>query len=432
MAFHAKLSPSSAERWMNCSGSVRLIGDTPNTAGPAAWLGTAVHKVIEVMIDAHESDASRYKNWLAYVHKPGSDETQLIAPGGKIPNFKVPGDWQMFVIDDAAVYGAQVFIDEVRRVQEELFEPEIHSERFLDMTWLDSRLGGTADVTLVESWIHLFDYKNGRVVVEVRDNDQFLNYSVGLLHEHPEAEGVVIHVIQPNAVHEDGIIRTAQYTRAEINEYAKKLKKAAEATSKPNAPLRAGSWCQYCPAKINCPEFSNLAREQAAADFANEPEEPLPLPTVESEGADYLVALARKARWIPLLDAWARDVRKTIMNELQTGAIVPGWKLVRGRSNRAWNIIDGDEDAFVIELCKQAELHDTDLYTQKLKSPAQVEKLGAGPDCKKLIKEVVKKLTHKPPGRLAIAEESDERERVDPAALAAEDFAGVEEEQIDG
>src|SRR5271166_2654288 len=106
MAFHARLSPSSAERWMNCAGSVNAIGDEPNSSGPAAWLGTAVHKVIETMIVNGETDARKYLKWRVYVHKPGKEETILTADI-EIPEQVRSSEWQMHIIGDVEAAGAQ-------------------------------------------------------------------------------------------------------------------------------------------------------------------------------------------------------------------------------------------------------------------------------------------------------------------------------------
>jgi hypothetical protein len=53
-------------------------------------------------------------------------------------------------------------IDEHNRIiEDECLDPVVYTERFLNMAWLDDRLGGTADDTIVDnSWIHLLDYKN--------------------------------------------------------------------------------------------------------------------------------------------------------------------------------------------------------------------------------------------------------------------------------
>src|SRR6185312_3110335 len=218
MAKHARLSPSAAKRWMNCAGSVRKTAGMPNTAGQAAMMGTAAHKIVEHMLKAGNTDATKFHNWIVQVAQAGDDEALLFEPGDPMAMSNKPG-WFAFIADDTMVNGVQMMIDEVERVKAEMMEPILYTERYLDGKWLDDRLGGTADVTLMEAipdWIHLFDYKNGRLLVEVDDNEQMKSYAVFLLHEHPGALGVVVHLVQPNSFHEDGPVRTAMFTADEL------------------------------------------------------------------------------------------------------------------------------------------------------------------------------------------------------------------------
>lgn len=440
MATHAKLSPSAAHRWMNCPGSIRKIGDEPNSAGMPAMMGTAAHKVIEFMLQNSKTNAEELHGFMVHVEAAGTQETLIFASDDPLALSEKPG-WYAFPVNDEMVYGVQTMIDEVDRLTAEMVEPVIFTERFLDMTWLDSRLGGTADVTLIDNdplgdgWIHLLDYKNGRVIVEVVDNEQMKNYAVGLLHEHPDALGVVVHLVQPNATHEDGIIRTATYTRDELLAFEVELKKAADATSAPNAPLRAGDWCMYCPAKAECEAFDALARAEAAVDFGSEPEEFLPVPELVTEVVhdedytkpdEYRAALARKARWIPLLDQWTRDIKARIQIELVNRNPVGDWKLVRGRSNR---IYSPDEVTAQNVLNNKWGIPDDYLFeAPKMKSPARLEKANIPGKDKKLLKTIVASLVTKPPGKLSIAPGTDARDAVDPVSIAASDFGGDEEE----
>ncbi len=441
MAQHAKLSPSAAHRWMNCPGSVALIGDESSVAGPAAMLGTAAHRVIEVMGENKETDASKYLGFTAFVHIAGQQETRL----AKIKKPQPMDGWWTCTVDQKMVDGVQMFIDEVERLKGEMYAPEEINERFLDMTWLDDRLGGTADKTLVEpfGWAHLLDYKNGYGVVEVTDNDQFKNYAVGILHEHPDAEGVRCSVVQPNAPHAEGAIRTEEYTRDELKLYEIQLKEAADATSKPNAKRRAGDWCMFCPAKLRCPEFENRMYEEAGADFRDEPptrtefldrgngdvgeqEVPVELEVPKENDGNteaYLADLGRKAKWIPLVDKWAREIEGAIQIELMNGRAVPGQKLVQGRSNRKWL----PEASGALEQRVNKEIPGfplVNLWTEpELKSPAQVEKLG-DKETKKALKAIVAELAAAPPGKLTVADEHDPRPAVSPEDMALADFAG--------
>jgi hypothetical protein len=47
---HAILSPSGAERWLNCTPSVRLEQQFPDNAGVAAAEGTLAHSLGELLL----------------------------------------------------------------------------------------------------------------------------------------------------------------------------------------------------------------------------------------------------------------------------------------------------------------------------------------------------------------------------------------------
>ena len=416
---------------MNCPGSVALIGDESSVGGMPAMMGTAAHKVIETMILKGQHEASEYSGYWVHVKVKGDEPSELYAADDPHALADRP-EWVAFLVNEDMVNGVQVTIDETDRIIESMFKPEVFAERFLDMSWLDPRCGGTADITLVEpfGWAHLVDHKNGRIVVEAMDNDQLKQYAGGVAHEHPDAEGVRVTISQPNAPHAEGVIRTVEFTRDELAIYEIQMKKAADATSLPNAPLRVGDWCQWCPAKTRCDAFDAAMAAEAAEDFGfSRDDGPLPdkMTTLDTSSTTVNVSssdineLARKAKWIPLFDQWAREIDRAIQAHLLSGTPVGDLKLVRGKTNRKF------ADTTEVEKRVNAELPGfplRDLWDEpKFKTPAKVEKLGQSKDERKLMKSLVAELSAKPPGKLVVAEANDPRPAVDVAAEAVNEFA---------
>lgn len=439
---HAKLSPSGAHRWMNCPGSIALIGDESSSSNDAARKGTAAHKVIEMVIQriiaGEDAEARDYLGYtiLVYGGEESVDEQcEVYEPDVPALDPKKPRPgWFLYSVDDSIVDSAQTTIDEVLRLRDEMYHPEIFAERYLDMSWLDPRFGGTADVTLVEPFgrAHLVDHKNGFILVEAKDNEQLKNYAVGVMHEHPDCEEVWVTISQPNAPHVEGPIRTDKFSRAELVEFSKEMKEAAEATTRPNAPRRAGDWCTFCPAKTRCQEHEDMIREEAISEFddeltlSDEPPKNATLPVSYSDNE----ALARKGRWVALIRGYCNAVMSQIQSELEAGNKVPGWKLKRGKSNRAWPgnyTAKGVAQQFIDLGVPEDQLW----TTPELKSPAQIEKLGTGRATRKLVKAQVAKLAFKPEGKITIAEDHEPGEEVSAFDEARNDFADDNEEDFD-
>jgi hypothetical protein len=205
------------------------------------------------------------------------------------------------------------------------------------------------------------------------------------------------------------------------------MKEAAEATSKPNAPLRAGDWCLWCPAKTRCKAYDQMLLDEANVDFAeDEPPAMLPTPVSATE-------LAHKAKWLPVIEAFCNNIKADIQRELENGNVVgefgePEWKLVRGRANR--RLINADETVRV--MTEEVGLDEAELYVApKLKTPAQLEKLGVGKVQRKLVKQKVGELAFMPTGQLTIAPMYDPREAASPLDEAENEFATVEDDEGD-
>jgi hypothetical protein len=392
---HAKLSPSSAHRWMNCAGSLNMIDSLPedqrNPTSAYAQEGTAAHRLAERALErglATESYMSVYfkgvlvteemcEHVQVYVDAvrevAGSDDgsTMLLEHRFNLADFNPPGP--MYGTSDAIVYTP------------------------LDLT------------------LHVFDLKYGQgLVVEVEGNPQLQYYGLGALLEFerrmPHLRGkikrVVLHIVQPRAEHSDGKHRTCEMEYFDLLAFGKNLLDLAALTQEPDAPLEAGSWCRFCPAKGVCPEKKEAAMAVARVEFealpANVPPAPASLPV------EVLGDILDNA---DILEDWLKGVRAHVMRLLENGHDVPGWKMVPKRASRKW--VDEKETARYLA----AEGFELDEITEvKTRSVAQIEKL-----MKKEGKKLPKDMFTKKSSGNTLAPDSDSRPAVvsDPAASFA-------------
>jgi hypothetical protein len=385
-------------------------------------LGTAAHKMIELMIIAGQDDAREYAGGTFLVQAAGEEETEYYPPGTPAldPKQARPG-WFMFVADEKMIEGVQQTIDEVARLREEMYHPEVFSEVYISGAWLDPRFGGSIDVRLAEPYgkLNIVDHKNGYILVEAKDNEQLAQYAVLAAHEHEDCEEVTVTISQPNAPHKEGLIRSETYTIDQLKLFEIRMKEAADAIDAPNAPLRAGDWCLWCPAKTRCPEYDAMLLREANADFEeDEPPVQLPLPKSTEE-------LAHKAKWLNVIEAWCNNIKGDIQRELENGNAVGDWKLVRGQSKRRWIDTEAVKEKFTDEIGLP---EDDLLVAPKLKSPAQMEKLGVGRDQRKLVKLAVEELAFMPQGKLTIAPGYDPRAATSAADEAVNEFADDEDD----
>lgn len=422
MALHAKLGASNAERWLNCAGSAALIDSLPaperDRSSDYADEGSAAHALAEHAL--REGRAARdFVGRLVW--KPeGLDEYAVLPLESSL---RPDGS---FEVDAEMAEAVQVYLDEIAYHRARLpFADELIEERVYP---LPSRPGqfGTADFVAfdpLEGELVVVDYKHGAgVVVEVAHNAQAMFYALGALRRFGAADRVTLVIVQPRAPHEDGPVRRWTVDSGYLLEWGEHLEAAAYLAETPDAPLRAGPWCEksFCAAAAICPALRERAYAVAESDFAAAPLGDL-VPLDEPSRADVRLPdpedsdeLARAMLLVPLLDFWARQVEGMAQRYLETGGggpLADQFKLVRKRSTRKWV----DEEAVRRTLESKRGVRKADYIEESLRSPAQLEKVPA------IGKKWVAKNCHKPEGGLTIVPVSDRRDAVAPSILT--DFA---------
>jgi hypothetical protein len=113
---------------------------------------------------------------------------------------------------------------------------------------------GTTDTVLVTpSTLHIIDYKNGYVPVDVKMNPQLMLYLLGAIAKWGERKHYKLTIIQPNYVHVDGMIRHFEPSADDIEWFRKEV-----AYAMLSEDLVAGKHCKtsYCPHRGTCEVFN--------------------------------------------------------------------------------------------------------------------------------------------------------------------------------
>lgn len=414
---HAKLSPSSAHRWMNCPGSVRMSEGIPNTTSVYAAEGTAAH---ELAAHCLQEGAVSYDFEGMWVD---------IATGKIVDAPEDTGEENRFfeiteeMADAVHTYVGFVISLVGRGDAAETFHelPILEVEQRLDMTHLHPEIFGTGDATVydpVARHLDVIDFKYGKgVAVEATANPQLLLYAAGAArrHHNVQIETLTVHIVQPRASHPDGRIRSYPIDLTGLFEFEDELSEAAARTDDPEAPIVSGEWCRFCPASGICPVHREKILSAAADEFGDVGAEVKFTPP-DQLSPERLGALLREA---DAIGNYVKAVQEYAHAQALAGNIPAGFKLVAKRATRKWK----DEDE-VLKVLRGREIPDEELFTApKLKSPAQLEKFFPGKN-KNERQAAMADLVESKSSGLNLAPVEDPRPAV--AADAASEFGAVE------
>jgi len=421
MSSHAKLSPSSAHRWMACPGSVVLEDGIPEKRSVYADEGTCAHFLAEQSlrfeVPAAKSIGQRICIWVE--EDTEEDVTCWEAD--------VPEDadvvYHTIVDEDMAAF-IQQYID---RVLEYAADDELLIEQRLDISPLteEDDAKGTADaVVLLDDELQVHDLKYGRgKEVDAENNPQLLMYAAAAYEVYgPIADfqriRVVIH--QPRRGHLsewDCTVEQLANFAIGVNMAADSVRSAFEVKDD-MAELEAGfldpgvEQCQWCKAKATCPALLKNVSETTGADFEDLNQTEF-TPVVDGE-----ISLEDRYAKVELVEGWCAAVRKAMHEKAERGES-DQYKLVAGRrGNRTW----GSNEATAEELLKKMRFKKEEMYSFKLLSPAQVEKL---------LKESprrwtkLEKLIQQPDGKPQLAPMEDPRPSI---TVSADEFSNLEKD----
>lgn len=385
---HARLSASSAARWLNCPPSAMLAEQFPETTSKYAAAGTLAHKLAELKARKHFLEPMGTRAYNARLKKLKEDPA-----------------W-----DNGMDAATDVYMDELKRIAMLYDEPPfVALEVRVDYSHIAPEGYGTADcVMIADGNLHIVDYKNGAgVPVEAEENPQLKLYALGALKVYEPIFGdsinaVCMHIVQPNA----GGVKQWGISARDLYAWGASVVKTAEEAYNGEGAFNPGPWCDdhFCPARATC-----TARAKKMLGFMGEMEaKPDPALIDDECIGDILTQAAGLQKWITALQDYA-------FNRALAGHEVRGFKLVEGRSSREW--LDQDK---AFEALLERGVPEALLWERKPVTVAGLEKaLGKASFNADALDLIVKK-----PGKPALVPASDKRPAWVPAEAA---FQAVEE-----
>lgn len=373
---HALLSASSAHRWLHCPPSAVAAEAYPQTSTDFTREGTIAHEVAEhcarVALDGHSSPTLE-----TFIMQEGVDAE---------------------MVDCGKGYG--VYLCELRTGEHDL---DILETRVDFSPWVPNGFG-TADAILIhdDGVMDVIDYKYGKgVLVSADHNPQEMLYGLGALNDYGfayDVRTVRLHIYQPRMNN----ISVYEMPASELLAWGEGIKKTAEAAAKGKGKYAAGEWCRFCPHAGKCRELTKVCTTY-----------------VETHGAKYGVPqlapheIADVLAMESTVTLWLKRVHDQAVTSLLNGEEIPGYKVVAGRSARAWS-----DELRVVESLKTAGVPEDALFKTEVLSVAAMEKsIG-----KKRVGELVGDLITTTQGAPTVAPESDKRPVYNRLEQAVKDF----------
>jgi hypothetical protein len=365
---HARFAPSSAHRWLNCTGSVDAASRYDDPASEAGQEGSAAHFLLErCLVDG--GDARDHLGRTIRVSERGVTRT--------------------FVVTHDMARDVQMGVDVVREI---VSHPGVAGvEARVDLSFISQDAFGTTDLWHwgQDGVLTIVDFKYGRGDVAIEMNDQLMIYAAGVYEAAVKREmepisstglaipqRITLVIVQPRSVAPTPRVKTWTFEAKYVEHIVQRAFDAITAANRAPSFVE-GPWCAHCPALGECPATNNH-RDLAAS-----------LLTSDMTVADAERILRRK----DLLEKIVERAEKELLKAMLDGYKSEYFPLVTRRKHRQWRDADMARQRIVDEIGPQA---------LEVPSPSETEKLPGG-------KDIVKALAFTPPGEPVIGKPGDKR-----------------------
>lgn len=309
---HAILSPSSSERWLNCTPSARLADAAGSKTSEYAEEGTTAHELAEHVLGC----------WTDGAFLPECEEIP-------VPENIASNKYYSEEMKEAIGHYVDFVTGEFYEMQKGPLGGPVatYLEEKLDISKYAPDSFGSADVSLVsEQIVHIIDLKYGKGVKVPVESPQFKMYALGVLAKFggPKVKRVRMSVAQPRLNHYD----TIEMGVSDLLEWAEKvLRPKAKLAYEGKGEQVVGSWCRFCPVKATC----RAQKNEIIKDFEDHPDT---LIMTDEEIVEMIGKIDRYKSWLESINQYA-------YTEAMKGKKWEGYKLVEGRSAR--KIVDPDK-----------------------------------------------------------------------------------------
>ncbi|MFA9398373.1 MAG: DUF2800 domain-containing protein [Clostridiaceae bacterium] len=370
---HAKLSASSAHRWLQCTRCIEVESQFPSETSIYAEEGTFMHELSEIYL----------RNYLKTISKQ-----QFSKELKKYENNKYYSE----ETHDAVLAYVDEVVKKIDAAREISKDAVVIIEQKVDFSpWVEDGFGTSDVITITDGTLEVIDLKGGKgVEISANDNPQLKLYALGALNEFGflyDIQNVKMSIVQPRVDN----FSTFEMSVEDLLKWAEEeLKPKAKLAIKGEGEFCAGEHCRFCRARNQCRARALKNLELMKYEFADSA-------LLTDEEIAEIIGLSGE------LSKWASDIYTyAAALAINDGKQWDGFKLVQGRSNRKYV----DEEA-VAENAKAAGY--SDIYKKRLITITEMEKLMG----KKKFKDIIGSLVEKPKGKLTLVLESDKRKAVE-------------------